>query len=540
MQPQPQHKFYDWIVKNHKILSVFFTIILLVVFYFYIKAQNNNHLSHTHVMYLVIVFAGSILGSIFGTITAVIAGILVGPLMPYDMVTGETQLFSDWFFRLMMMVIVGAMSGYFSRNYRYVQERIKALNNINVETKLFNYNYLDDQEFIDDKPYLIMSMIISNHKTISEVVGYKAYYDYLNNINQVLMEIYPSGTLIQATTNKLWFITELDHFNKQIDLIALQIKKINQISETKLFVDFGLGFHEIRMDHKIDTHNYFIDTDLAANEALEKHVLFTKFTNIETYKKFEYELLTEFESALTSGEIYMEYQPKIDLKTRKPIGLEALIRWYHPTKKMIYPDQFIPAVEETSLVHKMTEEVFKKALKYHETLKKKSIEIPISINVSAKNLYDMSFYDHMIDIFSKFDIKPGMVELEVTESVLMSKPDLSKQILEKFANYGFKIAIDDFGKGHSSLAYLAQFPIHTIKIDRFFTSSVLISPTTQAIVRATINLAIQLGYEVLIEGVEDLKTADLLESFGCHTAQGYYFMKPQKELTITEYLISQK
>lgn len=540
MLEKPQHKVYQWLVKYHRILSIFLTIILLVVFYFYIKSQDNNHLSHTHVMYFVIVFAGSVLGSIFGVITAIIAGILVGPLMPYNLITGEGQLFKDWFFRLLMMVSVGLMSGYFSRNYRYVQKRVKALNNINVESKLYNYNYLSDQVFIDDKPYLIMSMIIQNHKTISEVAGYKAYYEYLRKINDHVITLYPTATLVQVAANKLWLVTELENYNQQIEQIALEIKKINQVLETKLFVDFGLGFHEIRMDHKKTIYDYFIESDLAANEALDKHILYTKFTNIETDKKFEYELLSEFENALTNGEIYMEYQPKIDLKTRKPIGLEALIRWYHPTKKMIYPNQFIPAVEDTSLVHLMTKEVFKKVLTYHTKLKQRGLEIPVSINISAKNLYDMSFYEEMIKIFKTFDTKPSMVELEITESVLMEKPELSKQILERFSNFGFKIAIDDFGKGHSSLAYLAQFPIHTIKIDRFFTSSILTSPTTQAIVQATINLAIQLGYEVLIEGIEDLKTANLLESYGCHSAQGYYFLKPQKELTITEYLISQK
>ena len=256
MLEKPQHKVYQWLVKYHRILSIFLTIILLVVFYFYIKSQDNNHLSHTHVMYFVIVFAGSVLGSIFGVITAIIAGILVGPLMPYNLITGEGQLFKDWFFRLLMMVSVGIMSGYFSRNYRYVQKRVKDLNNIFVESKLYNYNYLSDQTFIDDKPYLIMSMIIQNHKTISEVAGYKAYYEYLRKINDHVITLYPTATLVQVAANKLWLVTELENYNQQIEQIALEIKKINQVLETKLFVDFGIGFHEIRMDHKKTIYDY--------------------------------------------------------------------------------------------------------------------------------------------------------------------------------------------------------------------------------------------------------------------------------------------
>ena len=538
MDKNLKHPLYQWLVKYHKILSVILTIVMLVVFYFYIKAQTNNHLSHTHVMYLVIVFSGSVLGAFFGIGTAIVAGILVGPLMPYNLVTGEAQIFSDWLFRLIMMIMVGLMSGYFSKNYRYVQERIKNIRSVNVESSLHNINYLLEQDFDEDKPYIIMSMIISNYKTIVDVQGYRAYYDYLKKVQDALLTIEPKGHLVQIEPYKLWFITDLNHYNDQIEKISYTIKEIGLILEEKLFVDFGLGFHELRMDKKRVVTDYFIDVDLAANRSLEKHVLYTKYTTIETKKKYEYELLSEFETALKDGQIYLEYQPKIDLKTRKPIALEALIRWYHPLKKMIYPDEFIPAIEETSLVHQMTNEVFRKALTFHEKLRSNGMEIPISINVSAKNLYDESFYKTMIDIFGTFEIKPSMVELEITESVLMEKPELSKIILEKFSNFGFRISIDDFGKGHSSLAYLAQFPINTIKIDSFFTSSVLISPTVQAIVKATINLALQLGYEVLIEGVEDLNTANLLESYGCHTAQGYYFMKPQKEISIMQYLVS--
>lgn len=531
-------KFIAWVKKNYKNLSVILTVIMLVSFYFYILSMNHNHLAHTHVMYIAIVFAGGLLGGVYGIITAVIAGILVGPLMPYDLVTGAPQIFSDWFFRLVMMVIVGLMSGYFSKNYRYVNEQIKTLMTVNSESALYNINYLKEIPFDLEQNYIIMSMVISNHQTICDIAGYKTYYNYLQTIESQLCEFDSRSVVIHPQLNKIWVILPGNRYEEQIDHISKLIKNINHVDTYKFFVDFGLGFHQIRIEQHQEISTYFAHTDIAANEALEKHILYIKFKNIETHKKYEYELLSEFEESLKNDQIFLVYQPKIDLKTRKPIGLEALVRWYHPIKKMIYPDEFIPAVEQTSLVHVMTEEIFRKALTFHQQLKEKGIEIPISINVSTKNLYDMSFYKHMIDIFRTFDISPHMVKLEITETVLMEKPELSKSILEKFAKYGFKIVIDDFGKGYSSLAYLAQFPIHTIKIDKFFTSQILISQTTQAIVRATIALALQLGYEVLIEGIEDKETADLLETYGCHTAQGYYFMKPEKEITITNYLIT--
>ena len=139
-----------------------------------------------------------------------------------------------------------------------------------------------------------------------------------------------------------------------------------------------------------------------------------------------------------------------------------------------------------------------------------------------------NFFKKMMNIVNQFQVKPKYVELEITESILMDNPDISRKVLEQFASEGFTISIDDFGKGYSSLAYLSQFPINTIKIDRMFTRQILVNPTTQHIVKATIDLAKQLGYEVLIEGIEDKETSDLLERLGCNSAQGIFFSQNLK------------
>lgn len=188
------------------------------------------------------------------------------------------------------------------------------------------------------------------------------------------------------------------------------------------------------------------------------------------------------------------------------------------------------------MIHDMTQQVFRWSLMYQQKLQELGITLPISINISTRNLYDENFFKKMIHILNEYNIKPSLVELEITETVLMENPDLSRKTLENFSSEGFKIAIDDFGKGYSSLAYLAQFPINTIKIDRIFTRQILVNPTTQHIVKATIDLAKQLGYEVLIEGIEDKETADLLERLGCHSAQGYYYLRPKKDSDIITYL----
>jgi EAL domain-containing protein (putative c-di-GMP-specific phosphodiesterase class I) len=331
-------------------------------------------------------------------------------------------------------------------------------------------------------------------------------------------------------------IYEQQDLNVEIPNFYSLINTPYLVDNKAIYIDFTLGFHTVKHTGPRRIADYFISADLAAEEAKKNFIPYYVYSDVRTKKEFEYDILSDFHQALHSKDIYLVYQPKVDLKTRKPSGLEALIRWEHPTKKMIAPDQFIPAVEKTAMIHEMTQIVFEWSLEYQMKLQKLGFKVPISINISTMNLYDSNFYDKMIKIFSKYSVLPSLVEFEITETVLMENPELSKYTLEKFSNFGFKIAIDDFGKGYSSLAYLAQFPINTIKIDKFFAKQILINPTTQAIVKATIDLAKQLGYEVLIEGIEDIETADLLEKLGCQSAQGYYFMRPRREDDIIDYM----
>ena len=225
----------------------------------------------------------------------------------------------------------------------------------------------------------------------------------------------------------------------------------------------------------------------------------------------------------------------MDLKTLKPVGLEALIRWNHPERGLIMPDMFIPLVEETKLIHPLTDWVMRRVLEKILEFSAIGIDVPISVNVSAKNLFDPDFYMRTMRLIETSQIKKHLLEIELTESVLMTNPTESRKILEHFVNNGIKIAIDDFGKGYSSLAYLSQFPIDTIKIDKFFMKQIGTNLTSQHIVKATIQLSKQLGYKVLAEGVEDKEIVEAITNYECDYAQGYYFAKPMPNAEIIEW-----
>lgn len=526
-----------YIHKHYKILTIIHACLWIGLVYVVMINLSYNHLSFTHLMYIPIVITGIVLGSSFGMGIAVIAGLVVGPIMPYNLSTGQPQFWGDWLFRLLMMTSIGLLSGLFSMNYRKALIKIKELSLMHQDTGLYNINYLNQQSLIAQKAYTFATLIIGNAEAIRDVLGHMTYVKYLKHIESVFMATFEDLIMIQVDIDQLWLVLATQDFDVEVSKCLEIMHHERKVDGESLFIDYALGFSQRRHIFEKNLSNYFIQSDIAAKEAKSKNLTHLTFKDLSTNKQYEYELLTDFEAALNSGEIYLMYQPKIDLKTKRPVGLEALIRWDHKEKKTIYPDQFISAVEKTNLIHEMTQKVFMWSLKFQMELQSKNIHLPISINISTKNLYDEKFYEKMIIIFKNYPIKPHLVEFEITESLLMEDPENSKRMLEALSNYGFKIAIDDFGKGYSSLAYLAQFPINTIKIDRFFTKQVLINPTTQHIVKATIDLAKQLGYEVLIEGVEDQETSDLLEKIGCHTAQGYLYLRPRKEQDIISYLM---
>lgn len=533
--------FINWIKKHYKVLTAVFSVVFIILTHLMMRYLiTHNHMAWSHMMYLPIIIAGSFLGPYAGLIAGMMAGIAVGPIMPYRFDPLEMQFLGDWVFRMSIMMIAGLLSGGFGILYQRARTTIDRLSNRHMDSGLLNMTALEKMELTRRKVYSLATVIISNFDTICEVAGFHAYYAYLHDVEKRLKEHYPDLILIQANPNHLWILKPSSDFFAEIQVILDAFHQASTSADQRLFVDFSMGFFQRKHIQEKRLANYFIQTDIAAKEARRKNLTHMIYSDHDTNRQFEYELLADFQEALYDGSIYLVYQPKFDFKTKKPSGLEALIRWDHKVKQLIRPDQFITAVEKTNMIHEMTQQVFRWSLAYQKKLNDRGVFLPISINVSTRNLYDENFFNKMMAILKEYGIKPKYIELEITETVLMENPEMSKKTLELFANEGFKIAIDDFGKGYSSLAYLAQFPINIIKIDRIFTRQILINPTTQHIVKATIDLAKQLGYEVLIEGIEDKETADLLERLGCQSAQGYFFMKPRKEDEIMTYLLQYK
>jgi diguanylate cyclase (GGDEF)-like protein/PAS domain S-box-containing protein len=236
-------------------------------------------------------------------------------------------------------------------------------------------------------------------------------------------------------------------------------------------------------------------------------------------------LLGDLRTCIQRGELVLHYQPKIDLTTGRVIGVEALVRWNHPSGRLFMPDEFMPEVERSELMIPLTEWVINEALRQLRAWRDNGYDLIMAINLGARCLGEGSrLFETVAELSRRWEIPPDRLTFELTESALIDTavPDL----LERLDGLDQRLSIDDFGTGYSSLVYLQQLPFTEIKADRSFVTSMATVDDDAVIVRSIIDLAHNLGMRVVAEGVEDALTMDLLITYGCDEAQGYHFSRP--------------
>jgi diguanylate cyclase (GGDEF)-like protein/PAS domain S-box-containing protein len=234
----------------------------------------------------------------------------------------------------------------------------------------------------------------------------------------------------------------------------------------------------------------------------------------------------ELQQAIACDQLLLHYQPKENFVTGQVCQVEALVRWRHPERGLVPPDQFIPLAEQTGLIRSLCHWVLNDALHQCALWKREGLRLRVAVNLSMCNLQDPGLPDVIVKLLARWDLDPSWLEVEITESALAADPGRTLAILTRLHNMGVRIAIDDFGTGYSSLAYLKRLPVDTIKIDKSFVMGMATEEDDATIVRSTIELGHNLGLQVVAEGIEDVETWNLLKSLGCDFAQGYFLSRP--------------
>ena len=237
-------------------------------------------------------------------------------------------------------------------------------------------------------------------------------------------------------------------------------------------------------------------------------------------------LAADLRRAVEDDEMILHYQPKVVMGGSQLCGVESLVRWQHPELGMIAPDVFIPLAEQSGVIEPLTRWVLDHALKQQREWREQGYRIPVSVNLCPTTLHDTSFPDTVANLLERWAAPSHALSLEITETAIMSDVARATETASRLNGMGVHISIDDFGTGYTSFAYIRKLPINEIKVDKSFVLNMSTVPDDEVIVRSIVTLGLNLGVDVVAEGVEDDTTWDLLAALDCTQAQGYFISPP--------------
>jgi len=280
-------------------------------------------------------------------------------------------------------------------------------------------------------------------------------------------------------------------------------------------------------EHGKDIDTIMQRADVAMYVAKQDNRGFTIYTTkMDKHSPRRLTLMGELRQAFDRNELELYYQPKISIDNDRIGGVEALVRWNHPVHGFMTPDEFIPLAERSGLIKQLSWWVLQNALSQTVLWHEKGIDIGVAVNISPYILLDPELPEAIIGLLSSHKLPEGTLTLEITETSVLKDPDLALEILLRLADMGITISIDDYGTGYSSLSYLRKMPASEVKIDKSFVIDMLKNDNDAVIVRATIDLAHNLGMKVVAEGVENKEIAARLKELKCDILQGYYYSRP--------------
>lgn len=368
---------------------------------------------------------------------------------------------------------------------------------------------------------------ISRFKIINDLYGERFGDEILDFINRQLKELCrPDQYYVNLRSDVFMIVTEYETDDELLTFIHRIDESINCFKGVKLHITFGVYTAE---DEAAEMRQ-MEDRAAMARKSSKNNIL----TNILFYKEQFKETLynrkfieENMENAIAENQFMMYLQPKYSITRNKIIGAEALVRWRHPTRGMIYPDQFIPIIEENGFIKKVDYYIWEKACLFIKKCQDAGIHsCPVSVNVSRIHLRDNECIGVLSGLIEENGIPRKLLELEITETA--DSQQVSKKALA-LREKGFTLLMDDFGSGYSSLNILLETPFDVIKLDRKFIENMMVSDKGRLILEQVVSMSDKLGLGLLAEGVETREQIDLLQKIGCDQVQGYYYAKPMPE-----------
>lgn len=541
-------KFLDWVERHKTIIRRLMIPILITsaaLVYLLVFLTGGIKYVYSHSMYIPIVLAGFVFGVKGGVVMAMVAGVVLGPFMPINVETGEMQKTANWLYRTGFFLLIGSVSGFASDSVIKYMKRLRWLSNFNPTSKLPNRNALfnDLKRFegsYSGEDIILAVVAIDNILELKSVFGYGVIDDATRQMARRLA-LNGGEDIYHTDSAQLAIVLDKDPETNQrfLDNLSVLLKEAVTYNDISVHVETRIGyvgFKKIELAPEVYLHRAEAALALVQERAMEM----TAFNpEIVTQTEENISILGELQTAIKTKQLCLYYQPQIDLRTGDIRSVEALLRWQHPKRGLLTPGAFIARAEQSTLIQTITEFALREAIEQHKQWKIQGVEIPVSVNISTRNLLHPNFTDRVIALLEEYQIDGRWIELEVTESAIVVDMEQAIDELVRLAKANFSISIDDFGTGYSSLQYLHRLPASLIKIDQSFIKRLPNDKGAVYIVDAAVTLAQKMGIKTIAEGVETQEVYDYLKQTDCDMAQGYFISKPIPQDRFSRWFLNQ-
>lgn len=379
----------------------------------------------------------------------------------------------------------------------------------------------------------VLFVDLDHFKTINDSLGHNTGDKVLNIItNRLTRSLKAEDTLARQGGDEFTIMLEgLTHAEQAADVADRILQAVNRpllVEQTELYISCSIGI-SLFPDHGHTANELLMQADAAMYQAKSEgrndyHYFNTDLTQ-QALERLSLE--AQLRAGLHRGELSPFFQPQIDAANGALLGFEALARWHHPVQGMISPARFIPLAEATGLIHQLDLVLIRQAMTQFASWYRQGLTPGVlSVNLTVRHFQQQQFLDTLQQLMDETDFRSEWLEIEVTESQLMTKPEAAIKVLQQINQAGIRIALDDFGTGYSSLSYLKRLPITKLKIDQSFVRHLPHDEEDISITRAVIALAESLGLEIIAEGAETAEQVDFLLDQGCRQIQGYFYSRP--------------
>ncbi|WP_367339540.1 EAL domain-containing protein [Aminivibrio sp.] len=499
-----------------------------LVFYI-VFATNGTQNVYLHLIYIPIILSAYFWGIKGGLSVAILAGILAGPFMPLNISEGIRQSTGNWITRLIILGIVGSITGALFQKIEKLNNEIHRRGLISPLTGIYNINKLlgDLKKKIDkgDK-FKIISIKLTNLVGVGKYVEHKFAETVIKELITELERGYGRDALYSFGEDEIIVIDRTGRGNlKTIENVLEKYSTAVQIENITFRVSLKVGVYEYEGGSETPVQ-VFNKARIAYEQGEEfESGIYYYLSQLEDRKREFFEISGSLLESISRDELYLVYQPKIDLSDNTISDVEALIRWDRGDRKPVAPDVFVKIAEDIGFIKELSKFVLRNATDQMVKWEKMGIEIGCSINITARELLDDDFNEWAKREIAGKKIDRSTIEIEITERVVSSGNKKILDILHAMRGNGYKVSIDDFGTGYNSLMTIGEIPFDFLKIDKYFIDRIG-RREIRELVKNIINYAHGLNKEIVAEGVETEDELHVLRELECDRVQGYYYSKP--------------